>query len=136
MEIFACGGHLLAHKTTSSTLNSQLQSALKKQPPMSTFITKSFLGHSKSKNYRNFSPAAKRPKRNFSGLHETLSFCTGMLQSAFSRFNLKIASYSDLYYRIASKRFFVQQLSKFFACGGQLIAIKNSCLHSHFRFNN
>ena len=58
MEIFACGGHLLAHKTTSSALNSQFQSAMKKLPQMSTIITKSFLDHSSSKNFQNFSPAA------------------------------------------------------------------------------
>ena len=53
MEMFACGGHLLAHKTTSSALNSQFQSAMKKLPKKSTFITKSFLDHSTSKNCQN-----------------------------------------------------------------------------------
>ena len=53
MEIFACGEHLPVHKTTSSALNSQFQSAMKKLPQMSTFITKSFLDHSTGKNCQN-----------------------------------------------------------------------------------
>ena len=44
-----------------------------------------------------------------------------MLRWASSSFNFKIASDGDLYYQIASKPFFVQKLSKFFACGGQLL---------------
>ena len=44
-----------------------------------------------------------------------------MLQWAFSSFNFKIASDGDLYYQIASKPFYAQKLSKFFACGGQLL---------------
>ena len=58
MEIFACGRHLLAHKTTSSALNSHFQSAMKELPQMSTFITKSFLDHSTSKSGRWQAPAA------------------------------------------------------------------------------
>ena len=44
-----------------------------------------------------------------------------MLWWAFSSFNFKIASDGDLYYQIASKPFFAQKSSKFFACGGQLL---------------
>ena len=57
-KFFACGGHLLAHKTTNSALNFQFQSPLIKLPQMLTFITKSFLSHSTSKYHKNFSPAA------------------------------------------------------------------------------
>ena len=44
-----------------------------------------------------------------------------MLRWEFSSFNFKIASDGDLYYQIASKPFFAQKLSKFFACGGLLL---------------
>ena len=100
MEIFACGGHLLAHKTTSSALNSQFQSAMKKLPQMSTFITKSFLDHSTSKNCQNLCLR----QANLLAYKTTSSALNSQFQSA-----IKTVSDVNLYYQIVSRPFYEQK---------------------------
>ena len=73
-KFFACGGHLLAHKTTSTALNSQFQSSLKKTASDVNLYYKIISRPFYDTNHRNFSPAAKVSNEIFSGLHETLSF--------------------------------------------------------------
>ena len=92
---------------------------------MLAFITKSFPGHLRSKNDRNFSPAASiywLIKINHKiPVIKILENC--------------LSSDVSLYYQIVSRPSKEQKSSKFFACGGHLLAHKttSSALKSQFR---
>ena len=81
---------------------------------MLTFITKSFLGHSTSKNHHNFSPAAGMA-------HKTTSSALKWSNPCF-KVPWQSASDVNLYYQIVSRPFYKQKSSKFFACGGHILA--------------
>ena len=80
---------------------------------MSTFITKSFLGHSTSKNHGDFCLW----QANLLAHRTTSSALNSQFQSAIKNCTSDV----NLYYQIVSRPFFAQKLSKFFACGGQLL---------------
>ena len=114
MEIFACGGHFLALKTTSSALNSQFQSAIKK---LSQILTSLLLP---------VYHVDERPSYITTAL---------LLPNLTESWSLRRSIPANFYYQIVSKPFYEQRLSKFFACGGHLPAhnTTSSALNSQFQ---